>query len=512
MRRRDFLRRSAGLAGAAMLGGALGRAAQPTGRPNIIFIYSDDQRADAVGYAGNPVIQTPEMDQLAAEGVVFDNAFVTTPICAVSRANALSGQYARRHGIDDFFKSFSDTQMDALYPSLLRSAGYWTGFIGKWGIAANSEAEMDRVSQWFDFWAGGSYQTNFWHSRTCNFVTYDAVNDKTGNTCDCHPSAGNVRSGYAGIDDPIHQTTEIVPMRVEQFLASCPGDQPFCLSISFKTPHGPWGDWPLELADLYNGDDMPIPETATPADSDAQPQFLRESLEGDRGAELAADHPRLAGLMRHYYRLITAQDRAIGSIRQKLGAAGVADNTVIILMGDHGHFLAEHGFFGKWLLYEESIRTPCLIYDPRLDASMRGTRRDEMVLEIDMAPTMLELAGVPRPSALQGRSLAPLLGGSGLGRRDDFYMEHSYEHGGAIEPSEGLRTERWKYIRYYSQSPVVEQLFDLAADPIERDNLAADPAHAATLADLRARCAAHRAAEGWATGARRANLFSSAAR
>ena len=279
MGRRDFLRRSAvGALGAGLLGCGLDwTEAHGPDRPNIVFLFSDDQRADAVGYAGNPIIQTPEMDRLAAEGLIFENAFITTPICCVSRATILTGQYARRHGIDDFVKPFSDDQLTALYPSLLSRAGYWNGFIGKWGIAANTQAEVDRAAPIFDFWAGGSWQTNYWHERDCAFVTTDAVHDKTSNPCDCHPSGDQARFGIEDMTDPMHQTTEIVPMRVEQFLDSRPAGQPFSLSISFKTPHAPWVDYPTKLAELYVGDDIPIGETATPADCDAQPQFIRDS-------------------------------------------------------------------------------------------------------------------------------------------------------------------------------------------------------------------------------------------
>lgn len=498
LKRRDFLKGAGGLTvgalGAGVLGGGLsGRAAQRARRPNIVLLFSDDQRADAVGYAGNAVIETPEMDRLAAESVVFENAFVTTPICAVSRANVFSGQWSRRHGIDDFVKAFSDEQMDATYPALLRSAGYWTGFIGKWGIAANQLPEVDRAAGWFDFWAGASHQTNFWHGRKCRFVTSDAVNDKTNNRCDCHPSGVGERLGFEGIEDPIHQTTQIVPLRVQQFLAAVPEGRPFCLSVSFKTPHWPFADWPLELEHIYDDKVLPVGETATPEDSDAQPAFLRRSLGSAEGARMARDHSFLRDWLRDYYRLVTAQDRAVGSIRAALAEAGVADDTIIILMGDHGAFFGEHGFFGKWLLHEESIRTPCLIHDPRRGASVGGTRRDEMVLEVDLAPTMLELAGLPVPEAMQGRSLAPLLDGPAESWRDEVYLEHTYTHHGRIEASRGVRTTRWKYMRYFNQLPVVEQLFDLEHDPIERHNLAGAAEHAATLDGLRARCAELRA-------------------
>jgi len=462
-------------------------------RPNILFIFSDDQRSDAMSCAGNSIIKTPEHDKLAAEGVLFENCFVTTSICCVSRASVLTGQYARRHGIDDFVKMFPDEQLDQTYPAIMRRSGYWTGFVGKWGVGANDLPNLDKASRVFDFWAGGSHQTNFWHERDCPFVTSDAVNDKTNNVCTCPPDyrgqeAYHVRIGRKGIKDPVQQTTEIVPMRMKQFLESRDKSKPFCMSISFKTPHGPWEDYPERFAEMYKDEKMPISPTATKEESDRQEKFLRKSLEGKNGAKLAADHKWLGDTLRNYYRSISAQDDAMGQIRKALTEAKVADNTIIVFTSDNGHFMGEHGFFGKWLMHEESIRVPCIIYDPRLPKAKRGKRREEMILNIDMAPTMLEMTGVSVPGSMQGRSLVPLVSGEKPAWRDKWFYEHVYEHAGVIEPCIGVRETDWKYIRYYKQEPVYEQLFDVRNDPEETNNLAGKPEHQEKLKELRAAC------------------------
>jgi len=494
VRRREFLKHAGlGLACgvAASVGRACGGKSTPR-RPNIVFLFSDDQRSDAMGCAGNTVIRTPEHDRLAADGVLFRNCFVTTSICCVSRATVLTGQYARRHGINDFARMLEDTQLDQTYPALMRSGGYWTGFIGKWGIGANHLPNIDKAAGGFDFWAGGSHQTNFWHERNCPFVTCDAVKDKTGNRCTCPPDSRgrkgvNVRVGRKGMKDPVHQTTEIVPMRMKQFLESRDKNKPFCMSISFKTPHSPWSDYPDRFAKMYRDDRMPISPSASKEESDRQPGFLRRSLGAVQAAELAKDHKKLANSMRQYYRSISAQDYAIGRIRKALSDEGVADNTVIVFTSDNGHFMSEHGFGGKWLMHEESIRVPCIIYDPRLPKAHRGKKRDEMVLNVDMAPTLLALAGVSTPGSMQGMSLLPLVAGEKPKWRNDWFYEHLYEHRGRIEPCTGVRNARWKYIRYYKQKPVYEQLYDLQNDPRETMNLAGAPEHKSVLMDVRRR-------------------------
>lgn len=491
MNRRAFLK-TAALGGAAAFLAQRVNAAQ---RPNFLFLYSDDHRWNAMGCAGDPVIQTPELDRLAAEGVLFENAFVTTSICCVSRASVLTGQYARRHGVHDFFKPLSEETLDGSVSSVLREHGYYTGFIGKWGVG-DSVAKTNLGARTFDYWAGGPKQTNFWHEADCPYVLNDGIHNPTDNVCTCPPDARGVkgvdiRVGKANIKNPVHLETEIVPAKADQFLATRDKAKPFCLNVFLKAPHGPWSDWDPATEHIYDGQILPAPKAANPAYADDRPEFLKKSLAGGTGQRWATDPQILQRQMRDYYRLITTMDMGIGKIRASLEKHGVADNTVILYISDNGHFLGDHGFAGKWLMHEESIRVPAIAYDPRAPKRRRGRRCEGMVLNIDMGPTMIDLAGIPAPAHMQGMSIAPLFQNSKAKWRDEWFYEHLYEHNGAIEPSVGVRGTRWKYTRYYKQDPVYETLYDLKHDPEELTDLARDPAFAEKLAELRTRCDAY---------------------
>ena len=487
--RREFIRVLGLGAGAALLSRCAPAPRRPQ-RPNIVLLLTDDQRWDAMGCAGNPVIQTPNMDELAAEGMRFRNAFVTTSICPVSRASILTGQYMRRHRIKDFSTQLSITAMVETYPLLLRPTGYYTGFIGKWGVGA-SRAGADAASWAFDYWAGASGQGNYWHEATCPYVTNDGVIRNGKNVCTCPPNGPWPRTGNRMMKNPKHLTTEITPAKFVQFLDSRDPERPFCLSISFKAAHVPWDDSDPRLRDLYAEQTMPVPRTATPDDYARQPEFLRESRSGKAGTNLTTNHETVRNRLRKYYRLITGVDIAIGEIRRALAQGNLAENTVIIFSSDNGYLMGEHGLSSKWLMHEESIRVPMLIADPRLPTGTRDRITEEMALNIDIAPTILDLAGVVAPARMQGRSLLPLLSEPGLAFREDWFYEHHFEEK-RIESTEGVRGRQRKYIRYINQEPPYEQLFDLEADPLETRNLATIASHGATLQHMRSRWRFHR--------------------
>ena len=220
---------------------------------NILFLFTDDQRWDALGYAGNPVIRTPNLDNLAKQGMYFQNAFVTTAICCVSRASILTGQYARFSGVQDFF---TPIRLETTYPHYLREAGYYTGFIGKWGTLENDTSYFMQAADLFDFWAGCMGQSNYWHERDCNYVMNNGTTEKHHFFCNCPPDAqGNhgeeIRTGKANMKDPVHQETYVIPDKVRKFLDQRDPGNPFCLSVSFKAPHGPWGDYDEIFENLY---------------------------------------------------------------------------------------------------------------------------------------------------------------------------------------------------------------------------------------------------------------------
>jgi len=426
-------------------------------RPNIIFMLTDDQRFDDLGCMGNKIIKTPNLDSLAAGGVIFDNAFVTTAICCSSRASILTGQHMRRHGIYDFATPLSSEAMDHTYPVLLRKAGYRTGFLGKMAIGSPSKElrHLSLPADKFDVWFGFPQMINF----------RQVVN-------------GQERF-----------LTTLLAEKAIEFLRTNPAHQPFCLSISFKSPHGPWNFFDPHTPNPYENVEIPPPASYTRQAYEAQPAFLRESLNGS-GPWPENPRKRFLDNARTCYRLITGVDTAVGRIMAALEELGLDDNTVVIFTSDHSSLRGTHGLFGKWIMYEESIRAPLIVRDPRLPSALRGTRRDQMVLNIDFAPTMLALAGVSIPGRMQGRDFGPLLRGESIPWRSEWFYEHTYNTKPPRRPiakSVGVRTQRWKYIRYTEPDPPYEQLFDLRNDPVEQQNLAALSEHAGVLADMRSR-------------------------
>jgi arylsulfatase A-like enzyme len=446
--------------------GAADAPARQAERPSFVVFLTDDQPFDALGCAGNARIQTPNLDALAARGVRFSKAFVTTPVCAVSRASLLTGQNMGRHGIEDFDRPLTANQWAETFPALLRDAGYRTAFLGKFAIGApdKSDPELCLPAERFDFWYG-------------------------------FPQGIEYKQVVAG--ETVHLTTTL-EQKAEEFLRSLPEGAPFCLIVAFKEPHGPFNFFDPEVPDVYGDLDPPLPATMTPEALAAQPPLVRESfLATDNVRRWMEDPTEYKALVRQMYRAISRADLAVGRIGGLLEELDLAQRTVVLMSSDNGNLAGAHGLVGKFLMYEESIRVPLIVADPRGPASARGSLSEAMALNIDLAPTILALAGVRVPERMQGQDLAPLLADPSAPGRADWYGEHVFtppRDGPVIPPSECVRTERWKYIHYLDTDPPLEQLFDLRADPPEQSDLAADPAHAATLSELRARCAELRAA------------------
>ena len=438
-------------------GSDVDRGSDRRSRPNIIFMLTDDQRFDDLGCMGNKIIQTPNIDKLAADGVIFNDAFVTTSICCSSRASILTGQHMRRHRIYDFATPLSSEAMDNTYPVLLRKSGYRTGFLGKMAIG-NPSKELRRLSlpaDKFDFWFGFPQSINF----------------------------------RQVVDGQERFLTTLIAEKAVEFLRTNPPDKPFCLSISFKEPHGPWNFFDPHAPNPYEKTEIPSPATYTRKDYQDQPRFLRESLNGS-GEWPKDSRNRFIDNARTCYRLITGMDSAVGRIMATLEELGLNGNTIVIFTSDNGSLRGSHGLSGKWIMYEESIRVPLIVRDPRLPTELRGTRRDEMVLNIDLAPSMLAMGGVTIPSRMQGCDFGPLLRGESVEWRSEWFYEHTYNTEPPRQPiakSEGVRNERWKYIRYIERDPPYEQLFDLGSDPGEKRNLADLEEYAQVLADMRAR-------------------------
>jgi arylsulfatase A-like enzyme len=440
---------------------ALHAAEAPAKKPNIIFIFTDDQPQSAMSCMGNRQLKTPNMDRLAREGVLFENSFVTTPICCVSRASILTGQHMARHGINSFNTPLSHEQMARTYPGLLRSAGYRTAFLGKFAIGHPRAAPRDLClpAEKFDLWYGFPQAFTF-----------------------------NQQGRYL---------TTIMEEKAKQFIREQPKDKPFLLIMALKEPHGPLDMEDPELpANLVQGP-IPRPKTLTAESFEQLPAAIRQSRNSvGPGPDYLKDDTTYQKDMETTYRYISRADIAVGRIMKAVEDKGFLENTVVIYSSDNGSMHGAHRLVGKWNMYEESIRVPLIIRDPRLPESTRG-RRAQMGLNIDIAPTILALAGLPVPAEMQGMDLRPILRDATIPGRGDWYYEHDVGTEGEGKPlprCEGVRTERWKYIRYKDTQPVQEELFDLKADPLEEKNLTVDPAQAETLAKLRARCAELRVA------------------
>ena len=458
--RRALLRGAA----AALAGAPLLRAQTPGKRPNLIFLLTDDQRWDTLGCMGNPIIKTPNVDAMAARGVMFTNGFVTTSICMTSRSSFFTGLYLRSHKINDFSTDFTEDQFSRIYPVLLREAGYRTGFIGKWGVGNKLPKQR------FDYFQGFPGQGHYFPKRP---------------------------------DTSVH-LTEVMGDQSLEFLRGSTPKQPFCLSVSFKAPHVQDQDprqflYAPSSAGLYKDVEIPVPKTADPKYISMLPVEVQRS-EGRRRWAVRFSTPTLfQESVKSYYRLITEVDTVVGRIRDQLREMKADDNTVIVFAGDNGFYLAEHGLAGKWFMHEESIRVPILVYDPRLEKSQQGKRRSEMALNIDIAPTLLGLAGVRAP-AMQGRDLSRLIQGRSVPWRKEWFYEHLFQHDW-IPRTEGVRTESWKYTRYLDTAPRFEELFDLTRDRLEESNLAADSRHADRFAAMKDRWKLWRSAlEAWRPG------------
>ncbi|MCG8649320.1 MAG: sulfatase [Pirellulales bacterium] len=446
---------------ALLLAGLLGHGPAGYGddRPNLLFLMTDDQRNDTLGCAGHDIVLTPHIDRLASQGVRFENMFVSSSICWVSRATILTGQYARSWGSSTQPDKIRPGQADFIFPKILREQGYRTGFFGKW------HAKMPagfRQADHFDV-----YQDIF---RRPYFKPQS--------------------------DGSLRHTTQIIGDRAVEFLADQPGNQPFALTLWFNASHAEDGDkrpgighfpWPKVVDGMYEEVAMPPPRLNDPAIFAAQPEFLRASLNRQRFFWRWDTEEKYQTNLRAYFRMISGIDHVLGRVIRQLEASGLADNTIIVYTADNGYYMGDRGFAGKWSHYEQSLRVPLVIYDPRLPAAKRGRVVDPLAVNVDLPATFLDWAGIDRPDSYQGRSLRPILERDRLEDwREDFFCEHV-----VLAPRitwEGVRNRGYIYARYFDQKPVYEFLHDLDADPDQLVNLAKSAKHAEQLARMRSRC------------------------
>lgn len=422
-------------------------------RPNIIFILTDDQRWDALGYAGNKVIQTPEMDKLAESGVYFRNGMVTTPICSASRASIFSGLHERTHKYTFQTGPIRSEFMAESYPKLLKQAGYYTGFFGKFGVNYFGKETLFDVMEDYD--------------RNNQFRDYRGYYYKT-------------------LDGDTVHLTRYTGQQAMDFIEEVPAEKPFCLSLCFSAPHAHDGApeqyfWQEEPDRLYQNMEMPGPELAEDKYFLEQPLPVREGFNRLRWTWRFDTPEKYQHSVKGYYRMIYGVDLEIAKIRRKLKEKGLDKNTVIILMGDNGYFLGERQLAGKWLMYDNSVRVPLIVYDPR---ATQHRDVDDMALNIDVPSTIIDLAGISHPESWHGQSLIPLVSGAQKSlQRDTVLIEHLWEFEN-IPPSEGVRTSEWKYFRYVNDKSS-EELYHLNNDPKETENLIGNPEYTEVLRQLR---------------------------
>ena len=410
-----------------------------TKRPNFLVLISDDQRWDQLSYADKPLIpelKTPNMDSLAKQGVYFRNAFITTPICAVSRASIMTGMYASTHGMNHFRTPIAPDVLSKSYPALLHDNGYRTGVLGKWGMSIEG---TEKIFDVFNAWAK---QGKYFH--------------ETGN-------------------GKIHNA-EWLANRAKEFLESSSDDKPFCLTVCYKSPHHPYQPDERDK-DLFGDVVIPKRQTDTPQGYQAMSSHVMEkSLNRWCYFDERKDEATKNKFEKDFLRCVKSLDRSVGNIMQTLKDLNLDENTVIIYLSDNGYLWGEHGLGGKWLLYEESIRVPIIIHAPGIPGTLPGIKPDHFALNIDIAPTILDIAGIPIPSEMDGMSLYPTLKGQDGPSRKDFFMEHVgvIDVDNPIPDSRGVRSDEWKYIRYVNAEPEIEEMYHIKVDPLESHNLTDD--------------------------------------
>ncbi|MDZ8120427.1 sulfatase-like hydrolase/transferase [Pontiella agarivorans] len=500
-----------------------GAARMPEKKPNIIFLLTDDQRWDSVGFMGQKIGKTPNLDQLASDGVVFDNAFVTTAICTPSRACYMLGQFERRHGID--FNSGTSMSAEAWaksYPVLVRNAGYFTGYIGKNHLPIGDKGYrtglMDRS---FDFWYAGHHHIGF-YPKDYHKIFDNAQSDT---------QAEILTEGVDAFLDP--QSNEAFMSNAIQFLQKRDQSKPFMLSICMNLPHGfstqsmkmkPTDDALYRTAYREYQDTLPLPPHYIPKRDLKENKLPNDLLLQDlrqTGYNWVEDEAQTRERMIRVMQAVTGIDRLVGNMRETLEKLGIAENTVIIYASDHGLFNGEFGLGGKSLCYETCMKVPMVIYDPRKKG---GFRCDELVQSIDVAPTILSIAGVETPETMQGKDMTPLIAGEKTDWRDAAFGENLWSTIFGNPRCETVRTKDFRYIRYFKndnrvrrentpqkdwyrvsqesadlyakwltasikgEKAVYEELYKTSEDPYEANNLINDPAYADVLKELRAKC------------------------
>jgi len=445
---------------AAIISGA-SSAVRAAEQPNIVFFFTDDQTVSTLGCYGNEIVRTPNIDALAKRGVRFENAFVSHSICWVSRTTILTGLTGRTYGTPGARDVARPEAVATLYTDILRKNGYRTGYFGKW------HAKMPRGFR-----------------RQDHFDEFEAIG----------------RNPYykKQADGSLRHETELIVDRGIQFIKTQPKGKPFALNMWFNACHAEDSDrrpgighfpWPKAVEGMYDTDQIPPPRLSKPEIFEALPDFLKTTINRERYFWRWNTPEKYQTNVRAYYRMVSGIDGAIGRFTKALEEAGMADNTIIVYSADNGYYMGNRGLAGKWSHYEESLRVPLIVADPRVPSEQRGKVSSAIALNLDLPATFLDWAGAEIPARYQGASLKPVVTGQTPANwRKESFHEH-FAVRGRIPAFEGLRNARFKYVRYVDNKNH-EFLHDLKADPDELINLASDPAHAETLQAMRDRTTA----------------------
>lgn len=471
-------------------------------KPNIIFLLTDDQRDNTFSAMGHPFVKTPNLDMLLRDGIRFSNTYIAEPVCSPSRVSLFTGMHERMHGVG-FSSSYqlTEEQWSNSYPELLSQNGYYTGFIGKFGVEYYTF--KGKAAEKFDYWWG--------HDGWTKFFPKD---HNSNSTKPYHVAKNKI-------------ITPIMGEAIEDFLDKRSEEKPFCLSVSFNVPHGSqttsmfegyenWHSMSRQANEnpqlkghpiydnLYRDINIQIPdETATDPYKWIPMYIMNQSKGRDRTYEYSYDKETCKEHHIRYYQTITGLDKIIGEMITSIENRGLADNTVIIFASDHGLLMGEYGMGGKGLLYDLASKIPCFIYDPRLPEKYRGKTIDKLVSSLDLTPTILDFAGVEAPANMQGASLIPIIKEQSQNWRQELFLESLF----TLRDNpfcEGIREGDWKYIRMFDgvekykendidflgKKPDFEQLFNLKDDPGEKSNLIDKYEGSELLDRLRKKCSA----------------------
>lgn len=438
-----------------------------TSRPNILVIITDDQRWNTLGLAGHPHIKTPNIDRIGKQGVYFKNAFCTTSLCSPSRASILSGLYAHKHGVRDNFTDFPRTLTH--FPARLRAAGYVTAYIGKWHMGEDD----DTPRPGFDFWASHKGQGKY-------FDTEFFIQDRR-----------QVLKGY--------YTTAVTDLAAD-WITKRKKDAPFCMILGHKAPHSFYVPEP-KYEKAFDHVKIDYPKSAFTLET--QPEWIKtrrttwHGIHGplfefrkkfpDERPEAVAD---FQNMVRSYMATILSVDDSVGRLLKTLEDEGILDDTIVVFMSDNGLLEGEHGMVDKRTMHEPSIRVPLVVRYPGLVAPEKAKTVEQMVLHIDIAPSLLELCGAKPLENIQGKSWVKLVQkGDDAGSapwRSAWLYEYNYEKQFPYTPNiRGVRTDDFSYMRYPhgdgSPDRHKAELYDLKNDSDQLKNLVGDPGHKGTL-------------------------------